>query len=386
MKKTPMRASQVLVCIALLALVLSACGSSGSSSSSSTPNQTTAKASDSAAEAKQAASVIAPYIGKPSAFPVTEPLTKAPKGKTIAYMDCGTPVCALVWQLVQPAAATMGVKLDRIKSGLAANTVSAAFDSVVAKKPAGVMVMATPIALWSKQLAELKKANIPVVVEGVAGAEAKQYGVPAGNAATAEANALAGKLLANYVVAKFGADANVVVYQLPEVGVTKETAAAVESNLKAACSKCAVRTADVSAATLGNKAASVVVSDLQAHPDATVAVFTSDEIQIGLPAALKAAGIDVKTLGYGPGPLNLQQLKDGKETAALASDFPVLIWATLDQLARQTTGQKLKGDEAKGIGDLQFLTSSDITSDPSKGWTGYPDFAQRFGKLWGGQG
>jgi ribose transport system substrate-binding protein len=46
-------------------------------------------------------------------------------------------------------------------------------------------------------------------------------------------------------------------------------------------------------------------------------------------------------------------------------------------------GQELTGDEAKGISPLQFLKQEDITFDPSKGWTGYPDFAQRFAKLWG---
>jgi len=389
MKSTPMRVSLLVACVAML--TLSACGSSGSSTGStgSTSTQTAATTtSNAAAEGQQAASVVAPYIGKPSAFPVTEKLNKPPKGATVTFMDCGTPVCAALWQLLQPAAATMGVKLDHIKSGLSANTISSAFDSVVAKKPDGVIAAATPIALWSKQLAELKKAKVPVVAEGVAASEAEKYGVPAGNLGTKAAEELSGKLLANYVRAKMAPSgkANVVVYQLPEVALTKETAGYVVTALKSACPGCSVRTADVSAATLGNKAPSVVASDLQAHPDTTVAVFTSDEIELGLAAALKAAGINVKTLGYGPSPANLQQIKEGRETAALATDFPVTIWATLDQLARNMGGQKLTGPEADGLGVLQFLTAKDIKFDPSKGWTGYPDFPKRFAALWGAKG
>ena len=32
---------------------------------------------------------------------------------------------------------------------------------------------------------------------------------------------------------------------------------------------------------------------------------------------------------------------------------------------------------------MQMLEPSDVTFDPSKGYTGYPDFPQRFAKLWG---
>jgi len=63
--------------------------------------------------------IISGYVGKPSAFPVTETLEEVPKGAEIDYVDCGTPVCALVWELLQPAAQTMGVKLERVKAGSA---------------------------------------------------------------------------------------------------------------------------------------------------------------------------------------------------------------------------------------------------------------------------
>ena len=113
-------------------------------------------------------------------------------------------------------------------------------------------------------------------------------------------------------------------------------------------------------------------------------MFAIDEAQTGLPAALKTAGIDVETIGNSPGPTNLQYIKDGQETAALGVDLPVLIWTTLDIAARKINGQELTGDAAKGISPVQFLRKEDIVFDPSKGWTGYPDFAERFGKLWSG--
>ncbi len=147
--------------------------------------------------------------------------------------------------------------------------------------------------------------------------------------------------------------------------------------------RCSVRVVHVPIATIGNTAPSRVVSDLQANPGTTVAVFASDETQTGLPAALSAAGLSVKTMGASPGPTNLQYVKEGKETAALAVDLPVLAWTVVDAAAREMAGQPVTGLEARGICDYQFVTQSDITFDPSKGWTGYPDFATRFSKLWG---
>src|SRR5579862_1950894 len=94
-------------------LLLGGCASSGSQTGSSTG--ALAAATDSSAA--RADADLAPYTGHPSAFPVTAPLVKKlPPGSTIAFMDCGTPVCALFRQLVTPAARAMGVKLDVIRA------------------------------------------------------------------------------------------------------------------------------------------------------------------------------------------------------------------------------------------------------------------------------
>ena len=61
----------------------------------------------------------------------------------------------------------------------------------------------------------------------------------------------------------------------------------------------------------------------------------------------------------------------------------MLAWTQVDQAAREITGQKVTGAEAEGLGVIQFLKPEDITFDPSKGWVGYPEFAERFAKLWG---
>ena len=114
-----------------------------------------------------------------------------------------------------------------------------------------------------------------------------------------------------------------------------------------------------------------------------MAVTDDGEPAEGLPAALKAAGIHIKILTNAPEPFNLVDLKQGTETAGLGLDIPVLMWTIVDQAARDMTGQPLAGNEAKGLGVVQFLTKKNITFNPNDGWTGYPGFSQRFKKLWG---
>jgi ribose transport system substrate-binding protein len=379
------RGSKTVVALfmALLAAgALAACGSDKSTSSTTSAGADAAAATTaatSAADGKAAAAqAIAPYIGKPGKFPVVEALSKSPKGAKIAYMDCGTPVCALFWTLLEPAGKTMGVQISRVKTGSSAATVDSAFSSVVAQKPDAVIVTAIDISLWQNHLKELQAAKIPVVTTGVTGV--KEKGVDAPQAAES-ASSLEGKLLADYVAAEMKGK-KIALYKVPELPFTAIVASAFTDELKKVCPDCSARSVDVSVTTIGNTAPAKIVSDLQAHPDTETAVFAIDEAQTGLPAALKTAGINIETIGNSPGPTNLQYIRDGQETAALGVDLPVLIWTTLDIAARKIGGQGLKGDEAEGISPVQFLRKQDIVFDPSKGWTGYPDFGKRFATLW----
>ena len=140
------------------------------------------------------------------------------------------------------------------------------------------------------------------------------------------------------------------------------------------------------------------MSDLQSHPDTTVVVGSNSENMIGLPAAMKTAGLQpakegqavspgkvIATVGQAGSPATLQYLKDGQQTVDLTLDAPVLSWTLVDAATRGATGQPLDPQEAKGMPPEQFLSQSDIKFDPSKGWTGYPDFAKRFAELWKGQ-
>ena len=367
-------------CVALVSVLsLAACSSSSSSGSTSKPASGLAGGAD--AGASRAAAAIKPFIGHPSAFPVSEPLTKLPRGDKVVYLYPGTPYGALLYSFIQPAAQAMGLSISKVNAGSGAASVNTAFSSVMSQKPAAVLVGGIQRDLWARNLQQFQSAGIKVVTTGVDGLD-EAKGVS--SQAAEHLDDIIGKLMADYVTTKFGKNSHTVVYTNSELSFTADIAKVYTTELNSVCPGCKTRQVRVPIATVGTTAPQTVVSDLQSHPDTTVAVFANDETETGLPSAMKAAGITkVKTLGAGPVPTNLQYVKDGTETATLAVDTPLQGWMVIDAAARLIEGRTITGSEADGIQDMQFLTQKEITFDPSKGWSGYPDFADRFKKLWG---
>ena len=381
------------VLVAAMAFAVTACGGSSSSSStvtttgenaettSGTGGETSAEGGTSSLAAAEKA--IAPYVGQPSAFPVTEKLKEVPSGAKVIFAQCGAPFCAFFYELLEPAAKTMGVKLSRIKVGESASTVQSGFETILSEKPDAVIVPGINVELWANELKELQEDQVAVVTTGITGLEA--YGVEAPQSSD-NSSKLEGELMANYVVAEMNPKASVAFYDTPELPFSTPIEKSFHETLEKVCSECSIRTVHIPVETFGNTAPNTVVADLQANPETTVAVFATAEVEAGLPQALASAGIEVETLAQSPEPTALQYLKEGRLTAQLGLDAPVLAWTMLDQAAREIIGQELTGPQSEGIGVYQFLTPKDITFDPSKGWTGYPDFAERFAKLWGVEG
>jgi ribose transport system substrate-binding protein len=358
--------------------VLAACGSSGSSSDKTGGGPASAKV-----DVAAATQVLAPYTKRATAFPVDAPLVKRPpSGTTFAYLQCVTPICGLFSQILQPAAKTLGVKLTITKAGASADQLQNAMNTIIAQKPAAVVLPAVEPDTINTQLAKLNSMSIPVVSNGIMNHQ--RYGIDAAmfNTQTAQ---IAGRVLAAWAVKKFGSAANVVFYTTPELSFGPVQKAAFNEEMKKLCASCRVRNVDVAVATIGNSAPSRVVSDLQANPKTNVAVFSTLEAAVGLPAAMRTAGLasKVKVIGFGPNPANLQDLKSGGLTGALGLDLPVMLWTQMDAAARLATKEPLTSLEQRGVPPLQFIETADIKGDPSKGFSAYPDFPQRFAKLWG---
>lgn len=376
-----LRALALACTTAVAALSIAACGTSSGASSSSGSSSSGSSASGQGVDKAAAEKAIAPYTGHVSPFPVTQPLSKpVPAGTQFAYLQCGTPNCAFAGQIVNAAVTALGGKLTTVNSGSTAATSQAAASSVLTLKPAALILAGIDPRQYGDSLQKISDAGIKIVSISVS-VPTKPFGITA-NYLGAETFQLVGRLMADWVVVNKGANAKVAFYSVPEITFTPIMEKAFEDELAKNCSSCNVRNVNVGVATLGTTAPRTVVTDLQAHPDTNMAVFSVADLASGVPAAMSSAGLKTTTLVYSPVAGNLQDIKDGKLTAGLAIDFANSIWVAIDVAARLIEGDQPTASEQAGDAAFQFLEQKDITFDPSHGWTAYPDYQQRFTQLW----
>lgn len=321
---------------------------------------------------------IQPVIDAPTPFTVTEKLKGLPTGARLAVIDCGTPICALMANIAKEPAELLGMEVTVIQTGTTADSIAAAFDSIITNKYDGVMVAALQSPLWEREFKKLREAGVAVATTGVSGLPDDFHA-----ALSADVwNQRAGTWLAEWVVSQGKVGANSVIYRTPELGFTNDIAAAYEQRIAELCDACKVRPVDVPVATLGNTAAQTIVNDLTANPDTSIAVMSIGEQATGLPSALKVAGIDLPITMYGAGPAQLTGIQEGNLQSSLTLDSKALVWTIIDSLARQIVGQEVSAGVAGDKLIAQIVTKDNLSGDMSAGWTGYPDMRERFKALW----
>ena len=375
-------------------VALTACGSSSSSSSSSTApsgesGTETGEAGSggsSGANVEAAAAMIKQYEGKPTPFPVDEPLKEglAP-GEELAYLQCATPVCALLSELYEAAAETMHTKLFVVKASESTESLQDALSTIYSKKPAALIISGVNRASLGEGLKQFQEGGIPISSNAVMGTEAQ--GIDA-NTSGEEALELVGEILANWSIVKGAPEGELVWFETPELDFSKWETIGVKKAMEQNCPECKVVYSKIPISQIGSTAPTTVVSELQSHPDANVVMFASYEAATGLPAALKAAGISgIEVSGYAPPPVIFEYVKKGELSSVLGLDLAIQQWTSVDAAVRMATGQPLTKSEKNGLPVIQLLDQESLANeDVSKGWSGYPDFAERFAKLWAAAG
>lgn len=372
---------------ATVAALSSACGSSAATPKAASAAPAPASGNASAAAAStganlaQAGTILAPYTGHPSPFPVDAPLAKnLPAGSLLAYLECGTDICAAASKALGAAAAALRLQFKAVQGGSSVTSLQGAMETIIALKPAVVFVAGISLDQISSQLKQLTAEKVTVASFGIA--NASSYGIKAAMLSN-QADAIDGRVLAAWTVQKEGAKADAVFYNTPELSFSPLVEASFLTEYKSLCPACTVRTSLLPVTTFGTTAPSQIVSDLERHPQTNVAVFPTMEAATGLASALQTAGIKVQTIGLAPTPSNLQDIKAGRLTAGIGEDVAVMVWMSVDAAIRVATGQPLTAGETLGEPPIQVLDQGAITFDPSKGYSAYPDFVSRFKKLWG---
>jgi ribose transport system substrate-binding protein len=358
------------------AVVVAGCGSSSGGSHHPGGGAATGAAGEQVAAA---VAVTKKYTDAPGAFPVSTALPKAlPPGTTFGWLQCVSTVCAQLTGLFDSATKALGGRLVTVKAGASAQDVQSAFNSLLEQKPAAIFLPSVQPESVSAQIQQAKAAGIPTVSTGIMDPQAS--GISAGTFGE-ELAKLAGKLLADWVITK-STTSRVVFYTTHELDFLAPEESAFRAELSSACGGCKSRTVNVPIAAYSSTAPQLVVSDLESHPDTTLAIFGAAAGASGLVAALKVAGITTPFIGFSLTPENLQNIQSGGQEAGLGLDYPVLAWTMADEAARLILQAPLSDLEKRQIVPVQWLTSDNLHGDMSKGWTGYPDYTSRFAKLW----
>jgi ribose transport system substrate-binding protein len=367
-------------CLALSALVLTACGGTGTTTDAGAAPHAGGSYAALSRDAAAARTTTQTYTEQPSTFPVDAKLPKpAPTGLVFGWLQCSSSVCAQLTTFFQAAADALHGKLLVVKSGPSSQELQTAMSSLVEQHPSAILLPSVQPQTLGTQIANAKKAGIPMLSTGImdpekAGLDGGTFGEPTA--------VLAGQLLADYVVAKHGDAANVVFYTTPELDFLTPLEAAFRNELKVVCPGCKERTVNVPIATYGTTAPGLIVSDLQAHPDTGVAVIGAAAAASGLVSALNVAGIHTPFTGFSLTPTNLQDITTGSMESGLGLDYPVIAWTMIDEALRLLQHAPLTAAETTGTTVVQWLTADNLHGDFSAGWTGYPDYQQKFKTLW----
>ena len=87
---------------------------------------------------------------------------------------------------------------------------------------------------------------------------------------------------------------------------------------------------DIPNSAIGTTSADRIVSYLRSHPDVNFVALSQDALSAGLPAAMKAAGLDVPFSGDGGGPQPRELVASGQQAASVEFPIDQVFWTLVD--------------------------------------------------------
>jgi ABC-type sugar transport system substrate-binding protein len=350
----PLRRGAALLAVAA-ALSLAACSSSSSGTSSSGASSPAASSSgttsasaaatsgsglsaaDQAGLAKAEALVTAQSV-RPTSITDTTKVTKAiPKGLTIDFIPCGSPECTLEGNIVKQAAALVGWNTVILPNDGSATGDKNAFTQAVRNKAAAILYTAIPASVFASLLPQIKADGIFISTCCVTDAVGPTTGIGYLIDGPAQVGPVGGTQAA-WVAANSKDTADSVFVNIPAFAILATQATYFKTAMASYCPTCKTSEIDIALANLAS-APTTIVSYLRANPDVHYVVASTDGVTIGLPAALKAAGItDVQIVGQGATPTNIQYLHSGDQSADVAFPYYEVMYAMVNAAIQDKAG------------------------------------------------
>jgi ABC-type sugar transport system substrate-binding protein len=379
------RARSVRAAAVAVALLGGMAGCSTAASTSTTSDAPTSSSSGvsaspgvSAGALAQAKAIVAEFTKQPTAIPVTTPITKpVPSGKRIDFLTCQSQGCVTIADGFEQAAKVLGWQVKVLTVQATASAILDAYDEAIRDAPNGIVVVAVSTSGVAQQDQELIHMKIPVVAFQNPDEPTPPYiaSLLNHNTSIPEGKDFAALAVANGCT-------NILYFQLGGFLVLQYNYQGFAPEYKALDPQGSVKVVAVPSTSLAN-AAPIIVSAARANPQANCLLLSQDDMTIGLPQALKAAGVSgMKIINEGPAsPISDQYVKDGEVTATLLA--PQLgDWGYLaaDALARYFTGQSAAPDTNAVL--VPWITTA-TSIPPVNGFAEVNGTQQEYAKLWG---
>ena len=366
-------------------LALSACGSSGggssaSSAASASSSATSASSSATSASSQTAAGALAALAVKQPTPAIPALADKPPAGKTVGLIWCTVPTCLTQVSTLQQGISALGWHMKTFDFDVTQGpqAITAAFSRAIQAKPDYIIFPAVfPEATVQASLEQAKAAGITVAqITGTSWSPSLVLGCLDCNPEAIQTGVVATK-----VAQAAGAD--------PKIGlITDPTLSAPAYILKGAETQAqagggSVTEVSVSLQDTPAQNNATVISYLQSHPDTQYLISALDELTIGLPAALKQAGLAGKVkliLSNGVTSSDLGLLSSGQVTALVLNEVQMSSWRALDLLVRTAAHEQIPASLTSPVGWVQAVTPSTASSLSSE--LQAPSYEQAFLSAW----
>lgn len=362
------------------ATALAACGGDDDNETA-----TPASAGTTTAASSGEAIVEAPPTTPPTEIQATEKLANVPpKGKKVTFLQCEFESCARYVNGMKSATEALGwtVKTQVFK----ATGVAGALQQAIAEKPDYIAMSGIPAAALKAQLAEAKKAGIPVMTCATVDEVAEgNYAISCGGDMRVDAD-----YLGRWMINDSGGKAKIVGVNIPSYPSITTQIDWLDENIGKLCSDCSFDKLDftvdeVGAGTVPQK----VVGYLQANPDVNYVYFTFSDLGKGIPEVLKSSNLaDRVKLTGGAGDAAIMKAIGKGQDAWTISPNEYSAWVMVDAMARLSVDEEIPRKQIDAVrSSPTWVIDSEASAATLKAnnfdWFGPEDYEGQFKALWG---
>jgi ribose transport system substrate-binding protein len=320
---------------------------------------------------------------QPTEIGITEPLKELPqRGIDVAMLSATSATFLNYINHIKDAYGLLGFDVEVFSFGDTQDSLRGAVSSAVAADPTGVIINNLPLEFRTEETEAWKDQGLPILANGSTDENDKNL-----------VNYINGDIVGentqravDWIISDAdGEEVNLLFVTDDTLPCCSTQAPYVEERLKEYCPSCGFEKMVIQLADVGGKVPGQVVSYLQANPETNYGLFLLGDYAVGVPAALKAAGLEdqFKFCSTSGTPVNYQYIQSGQEACDVAYDQPSSAYMGADLFARVLAGQPIQ-ENRDWRQPVQIITEDNITWPIDQPYPGLgEEGVEKWKQLWG---